>query len=183
MAKRQAEPQPAIRKSFLITGGVAIGAALLGFILMTFVLGGGGGSSDPAPTPAAGAPAVGSDGAPASTPAPTERPAEPDGLTPGGRDPFRPIGGQAAPAAEAPAPAPEPVVEAASFEEPSRVDVLSVYATAADIKVDDAVIEGAKGGLAITPTLSLTTIDGSCAIFEDAGQPVKVCEGQTLERA
>ena len=78
--KQQSEP---IRKSFLIVGGIAIGVALITFVLMTFVLGGGGGGGSALPsTP----PAAITQPTPAPTPTPSP------GLQPGGRDPFSPRG-------------------------------------------------------------------------------------------
>jgi hypothetical protein len=94
--RRQREEQQPIRKSFLITGGVAIAAALIGFVLMTFVLNGDGGDIDepiPTVTADAGAGTVPT-AAPAATPAPAPTP---KGLTPGGRDPFARPGGVPAP--------------------------------------------------------------------------------------
>jgi hypothetical protein len=86
MAKKKAA-EPAVRKSLLVMGGAAIGAALFGFILLKFVLGGGGGEEadqatelailNNASIPIASAtPGPGSDGAVSNV------------LTPGGRDPF-----------------------------------------------------------------------------------------------
>lgn len=94
MAKRRStEKEPAIRKSFLITGGVAIAVVVLAFIVTTFVFGGGGGEVPDTPEPVAGE--VQNGVSPQATPTPA--PTEPAGLTPGGRDPFTPVGG--APAA------------------------------------------------------------------------------------
>ena len=42
-AKKKSASEPAVRKSVLVMGGAAVGAALFGFILFNFVLGGGGG--------------------------------------------------------------------------------------------------------------------------------------------
>jgi hypothetical protein len=42
MAKKKKPPEPTVRKGFLVTGGIAVGAALLGFLAMTFLAKGGG---------------------------------------------------------------------------------------------------------------------------------------------
>lgn len=104
MAKRESN-EVSVRKPILVFGGVVLGVALLGFVLMTFV-GGGGGDEAPAPSaPPKSAPAV---TAPSSTSAPSGKVDAP-GLRPGGRDPFQALvaassgGGAPAPAA-APAP-------------------------------------------------------------------------------
>jgi hypothetical protein len=98
MAKKSTEPEPAIRRSFLIVGGVALAAALLGFIVMNFVLGGGGGGEVPADDAAIvqTSPLPGAPGGVAQPPAATPQPTD-NALRPGGRDPFIPIGGAPAP--------------------------------------------------------------------------------------
>lgn len=122
MASKKKAAQPPVRRSVLVMGGAAIGAALFGFVLFTFVLGGGGGGGTEAttaelatlnnasiPIAAAAGAAPGSDGLVRNE------------LTPGGRDPFlTPAGVQTEPggpssstgttsAPVAAAPAPEPV--------------------------------------------------------------------------
>ena len=92
MARRkQQEAEPPIRKSFLIFGGVAVGVALIAFILMNFVLKGSGGGAPigPAVSPAAITQPSGAvaQTAPVHTAAPAATPQE---VTPGGRDPFSP---------------------------------------------------------------------------------------------
>lgn len=124
MASKKKASEPAVRKSFLVIGGSAVGAAVFGFVLFTFVLGGGGGAEgddqatelatlNNASIPIASAPGVpepGSDGAVLNA------------LTEGGRDPFEKPAGivtaesnpggfntTTAVAAAAPTPAPAPV--------------------------------------------------------------------------
>lgn len=89
MAKKTFEQEPAVRKSFLVVGGVAIAAVLMGFVLMTFVFGGGGGGGDDVavPTPAAQTSNGGGTGT-GVAPQPTPVPVEPAGLQEGGRNPF-----------------------------------------------------------------------------------------------
>jgi len=83
MAKRSKEEQPAVRKSFVIVGGIAVGVAAVVFAVLTFFGGGGSGSAtdSPATTPA-----------PISQPQDTGdsgQPSAPDeGLRAGGRNPF-----------------------------------------------------------------------------------------------
>ncbi len=83
MAK-QSKDQPAVRKSFLVFGGIVVGVAAVVFALMTFL---GGGGSGEASNP------------PAGTPAPAQSqsqdsddsggPSAPgEGLRSGGRNPF-----------------------------------------------------------------------------------------------
>jgi hypothetical protein len=123
--KKKKAPEPAVRKSLLITGGVAVGAALLGFVLMTF-LGGGGGGEEEAATElatlggatipiASGAPVAGGPGT------------DPIELTPGGRDPFvSKAPPSAAPAGSSSGPAPAPVPAAAPVPAPAAAPVAYV---------------------------------------------------------
>ncbi len=83
MAKRSNEQQPAVRKSFLVWGGIVVAIAGLAFVLMTF-LGGGGGSGEASNAPSSPAPATQADGSDAKV-----QPAAPgEGLRAGGRNPF-----------------------------------------------------------------------------------------------
>jgi hypothetical protein len=95
MAKKTEEGP--IRKSFLITGGVAIAAAVIGFLVMNFVVGGG---DEPIDT---GPPAALSQGVTTSTPTPSPASAT---IRPGGRDPFTPADGVSV---ATPPPTPAPV--------------------------------------------------------------------------
>jgi hypothetical protein len=93
MAKKKAA-EPAVRKSFIVGGGIVIGVAILGFVLSTFVLGGGGGGDEdtgpvttPAPVSSANPGTVpGSDGVPTTDTDTSKFPA--NELKPGGRNPF-----------------------------------------------------------------------------------------------
>lgn len=190
MAKNK-QPAPPIRKSFLIIGGVAIGAALLGFILMTFVLGGGGGSDEPeSPSEVAteqGGTAGGSAGgaAPAATPAPTPAPQVENEIKEGGRDPFAPLaaGAAAAPAAEV-----APVVEEIDLEvnadgsEVVEVEVLDTYSDAADLKLNGQTFEGLDQGEVISPRFDMDEITGDCVWMKDSGARFKVCVGEMVKR-
>jgi hypothetical protein len=88
MAKKKKPPEPAIRKSYLITGGIAIGAALLGFVVVNFAMAGDGGGSDEATELAI------TDAASIPLQAEPEVGADTSGganeLSEGGRDPFSP---------------------------------------------------------------------------------------------
>jgi hypothetical protein len=189
MARRIEKQQP-VRKSFLIFGGVVIGAAVLAFVLMTFVFGGGGAieveetpeetATSPAPG-AAGSPAPGGQ-APAAQPTPTPT-ATPYKIQEGGRDPFIPQAG-AAPAAT---PAPVAEVQPASFtnddgSEPVTVAVLAVYGNSADVKLNKEVFEGAKAGQVLTPRFSVEKIEGECVILKEQADSFKVCKGKNVKR-
>lgn len=175
MAPKKVET-PAVRKSFLVFGGVAVGVAVIGFVVMN-LLGGGGGEADlvtppqgsPAgvvSTPAAGDPAA--NPAPVSTPAPA--PAAP-GLNPGGRDPFSPVA----------ASAPTAVLGTTVYNTGPTVTVLNVYADAADVQIDDKVYEGAKPGTVVGGMI-LESVAGSCASFDREGDRFQVCEGDRVTR-
>jgi hypothetical protein len=183
MARRK-QPQQPIRKSFLIFGGVAIGAAVLGFVLMTFVLGGGGGIEvEETPTtrgsPAPGSPSAQAPGAQA-TPTPTATPFK---VKEGGRDPFIPQ------AAAIPAATPEPTaaVQPASFtnddgSEPVTISVLGTYGNSADVKLNKTVFEGVKPGQVLTARFSMDTIEGECVFMKEKDDRFKVCKGKSVKR-
>ncbi len=111
MAKRKpASAEPAIRKSFLYMGAVAIGVSVLGFVLMNVVLGGGGAADEETavlstvdgPTaPGLEDPVRGTEFG-----ADPVSPEDLNTLNEGGRDPFSPVIG-ASPPTPPPPPAPE----------------------------------------------------------------------------
>lgn len=179
MAKKRVEQGPPVRKSFLIVAGAAIGAALIGFVLMTFVFGGGGGEDDTG-TVATETSAPGAEGAPAApiaTPVPTPKPTDPPGLKPGGRDPFSPIGG-APQAAAAPA-----VVKPASIKNDEvKISVVKVYGEAADLKFGTFALEGVKAGQVLSPRFDVDEVKDACVFFKDDGERFKVCEGKSAKR-
>ena len=117
MAKTRVQ-QPPIRKPVLIFGGVAVGVALLAFVLMNFV---GGGGSGQAPV-TSGSPQTGSTPN-VVVPAPVLQ--EAPGLRAGGRNPFQPVVNLQASAVSAPEPAaapepPAPIAAPAASTEGSR---------------------------------------------------------------
>jgi len=82
MAKKSKEQEPAVRKSFLVFGGIVVGFAAVVFAIMTFFGGGGSGEATKAPT--APAPATQSQDA-----GDIQQPSVPgEGLRAGGRNPF-----------------------------------------------------------------------------------------------
>ena len=173
------EQAPPVRKSLLIIAAVAIGAVVIGYVLMTFVL---GGDDTVEPTTPATSAAPNAPGAPAATP----KVSEPAGLTPGGRDPFS--GGtapQAAPASvagESEAAAEAAAVQEAALDDEIKITVLKVYGDAADLKVGGIAVEGAKNGLVLTPRLNMDEVKDGCVYMKDDGERFKVCEGKSVTR-
>jgi len=100
MAKNKVQQAP-VRKPLLIFGGVAVGVALVAFVLMNFV---GGGGSGEAPVTSGSPQAGNSPNVVVPAPAPQEAPT----LREGGRNPFQPVVNLQASAASAPEPAAEP---------------------------------------------------------------------------
>lgn len=171
MAKLRASV-PHVRKSVLVFGGVAVGVALLGLVLVT-VVGGGGGGETVAPIASPGItqpnPNAPSNGNNAAAPK----------LRDGGTDPFRPlIVAAAAGAAPAPAPAPTTAPEEASDPEAIRLEVVSVDKGVADIRVDSNLHEDVKAGARLSNGFVLEAISGECAYIARSPERFRVCEGE-----
>ena len=167
---KSSEQQPAIRKSFLVVGGIAVAVAVLAFVA-TNLLGGSGGEppsdqastisdtvGDPAPTSAPTSAEI--------TDAPGDRS---EGLVPGGRDPFTPAVVQSGPAQVAGA-----VVENSQV----TVTVFSVYGGGADVQVGEDIFEGAKPGDRLSSGVVMKGVDKQCASFDREGKTFTVCKGQ-----
>jgi hypothetical protein len=206
MAKRRGPAAPPVRKSFLVIGGVALGCALLGFVVMNFLAGGGGDAVDDsavlstsnAPLASPGALAPGSDGAAAASPSATPA----NQLVPGGRDPFDPGSLAAtpapvqvvpvAPAPVQPQPTQVPVPQAALRTNPADPVVIgmkSVSADAADVWIDDTEHSDVRRGEELDGRFAVERIDtpSRCAILRDAAAPsgsqsFTLCENQTVRR-
>lgn len=185
MARTLTQEEPAVRKGLLIVAGAAVGAAILGFILMNFVLKGGG-SSPSAPLPTAAAPGIGSSSIPTATPVPAN-----DEDTPGGRDPFSgpvgiaPLASSAPAAAAAPAvqAAPKPSVLAVAQVNPHfSLNVVKVTGNAADLKFDGKAISGVHPGDKLPDGVQVQNVGDGCASFNQGGQIFSVCQGQTVQR-
>src|SRR5688500_11342186 len=86
--KKKKAAEPPVRKSFLVFGGVALGVALLGFVLMKFVGGGDGGEA--AETTTELATLEGAQIPIASVPPSASPESGANDLIAGGRDPFLP---------------------------------------------------------------------------------------------
>jgi hypothetical protein len=188
MARTQAQDEPVVRKSLLIVAGAAAGAALIGFVLMNFVFGGGGDTAATSPAPAAQS-QTGGVTAPVHTATPTAN----NEVTSGGRDPFAPQGlaavpaaAPAAPAAAAPAaPAPSASVLASQQVNPNphfTLNVVKVYGSAADVKFDDKSIEGVHAGDKLPSGVVVKKVADGCAAFDQGGKTFSVCQGQTVKR-
>jgi hypothetical protein len=177
MAKKSAsfEQEPAVRKSFLIVGGVALAAAVLGFVVMNFVLGGGGGDEDTGGEDTASqVSTTNAPEAPAVEPPATPKPAEPKGLTSGGYDPFRKL--------SAPAGGADTTVQAAAVTNPEiEIALLKVYGSSVDLKVGDHVLEGVQQRAVLSPDINLDEIDGECLFLKAYGKRTKVCEGDSVK--
>jgi hypothetical protein len=184
MARKMTEDQPAVRKGLLITCGAAIGAALLGFILINFVLGGHGAGTAPTTGTAATTTTVGTSTSPLATATPQPVSNE---ITPGGRDPFSaPLGiapVASPPAAAAPA-APTQTKVLASSETPQHFSlfVAKVTGHTADIKFDDKPISGVNAGDTLPDGVVVKSVGDGCASFSQGGQTFSVCQGQTVQR-
>ena len=169
MAKRRL-PQPQIRKSVYVFGGVAVGVALLGLVLLNVV--GGGGSTNvaaPAASPSIVRPSAGAPGSNGNAAAPK--------LREGGTDPFRALVAAAAPGAAAPAheATPEP---AAAESEAILLEVLDVDKGVANIRVDSNLHEGVKAGAQLSDGFVLEAISGECAYIARSPERFRVCEGE-----
>ncbi len=167
MAKLRA-PVPHVRKSVLVFGGIALGVALLGFVLVTVVGGGGGGeAAAPSASPGITRP---------NTSGPSTGNAAAPKLRDGGTDPFRPL--IVAAAAGAPAPAATPGPEAPAQNEALLIEVLSVDGTNADIRVDSNLHEDVKAGAQLSGGFVLEAISGDCAYLAKSPERFRVCEGE-----
>jgi hypothetical protein len=187
-------------------GGVAVGCAILGFVVMNFLAGGGGGNADDdsavlststAPLASPGAPEPGSDAAAAASPSATPA----NQLVPGGRDPFD-AGSLSATPAPAPTVAPAPVapvpvqpqptqapVPQAYRTDPVIVGIKSVSADAADVWIDDTEHSAVSRGEELDARFAVERIDTAsrCAILRDTAAPsgsqsFTLCENQTVRR-
>lgn len=175
MSKRLQElEKPQVRRSFLIIGGAAIGAAVIGFILMNFVLGGDGGGTAAPPA-----------SSPSAQTQPTLAPlsdAKHEPLREGGRDPFI-VGtggsisaaGASLPATPAPevTPTPAPVGQ-------ETVSVSNVKEASADVKVNDKVTKNATAGTKVSQDLTVHSIASGCVFFDQSpsNKRFRVCEGE-----
>jgi hypothetical protein len=189
MARTLTEEAPPVRKGILIVAGAAIGAALIGFILMNFVLKGGSGTAPTQPLPTSAVnPALGGT-SPLSTATPVPVSNE---VTPGGRDPFgnavgiAPIATPApvvAPAAQAPAPAAKTAVLASDqVNQHFSLTVVKVSGNSADLKFNGKAISGVHPGDKLPSGVQVQNVGDGCASFNQGGQVFSVCEGQTVQR-
>ncbi|MGH2759382.1 MAG: hypothetical protein ACRDKJ_07420 [Actinomycetota bacterium] len=171
MAKLRA-PVPHVRKSVLVFGGLVLGVALLGFVLVSVVGGGGGESAAPNASPNA------SPGITRPSPSgPSNGNSAAPKLRDGGTDPFRPLVVAAA-AGAAPAPAATPEPAAASSPEAILLEVLSVDKGVADIRVDSNLHEDVKAGAQLSGGFVLEAISGECAYIARSPERFRVCEGE-----
>jgi hypothetical protein len=155
----------------LVFGGIALGVALLGFVLVTVVGGGGGGETAAAPNASPGITQPNPD-------APSNGNAAAPKLRDGGTDPFRPLIVAAAAGAAAPAPAPTAAPEAASTPEAILLEVVSVDKGLADIRVDSNLHEDVKAGAQLSSGFVLEAISGECAYIARSPERFRVCEGE-----
>jgi hypothetical protein len=183
MARKQFEEEKPVRKSVLIIGAVALGAAILGFVLMNFVF---GGSDNVAPLPST--PTVPGVAAPVATPTPIPVNNE---ETSGGRDPFSGPQGLAAvttpaPAAPtastAPASASTQTLASAQVTPHFTLNVVKVTGDSADLKFDDKSITGVHAGDKLPDGVVVQKVGDGCASFDQGGQVFSVCQGQTVKR-
>jgi hypothetical protein len=153
----------------LVVGGGAVAVALLGFVLMSFV--GGGGGSQP------GSGGTGADATPAPRSSQPAQQAAPD-LRPGGRDPFHALivasdaGAQPNPPAQAATPATQSAL----------VEVVSVDGTFATVRVDSALHEKVSAGTQLSGGFKLEAIQGECAFIARDQERFRVCEGERFLR-
>lgn len=181
MARKTAVDEPPVRKGLLVVGGVAVGAALLGFLIIHFALGGGGGENPLPSTPAAPGVAV-----PVATATPSS-----NEVTSGGRDPFGAPQGLAPIATAAPAaapaavsaPAPSASVLASQQVNPHfTLNVVKVAGSAADLKFDGKSITGVHAGDKLPDGVVVQKVADGCATFDQGGKVFSVCQGQTVKR-
>jgi hypothetical protein len=111
MAKNRSK-QPTIRKPVYVVGGIVLGVAVLGFVLMNFIGRGDGGGDTAVPSSSPSAVQTAPPSAP-TVPSGNESPQE---LRPGGRDPFEAL---VAASAGGGAPAPEPTAAPAPTDAPT----------------------------------------------------------------
>jgi hypothetical protein len=170
--------QAAVRKSVYVFGGVAVGVALLGFVLMSVVGGGGAGDTPfPSSPPSAMTPP-----APSAPSAPTGAAAQ-QGLRPGGRDPFEALVAASAPQAPS---TPEPKAEELNGAPITTLKYMMLYKVvfngqAAYMQYDDS---GARQLVAVgDKTFNgyvVQTIGADCADFLKDGKTVHLCTGQQI---
>jgi hypothetical protein len=170
MGRRSSEEQPAVRKSFLVMGGIAVGVAVLAFVATNVLM-----NRPPADDQASAISETVGSPAPTSTPDSAEITDAPgtrsEGLVPGGRDPFTPAvvsSGEGAQVAGT-------VVENTDVV----VTVFSVYGGGADVQVGEDVFEGAKPGDRLSSGVLMKGIDDKgCVSFDREGDSFTVCKGQ-----
>jgi hypothetical protein len=169
------EDQPAVRRSFLVLGGVAIGVAVLAFVLMNFIVGGDSGGGEEASTISTteGSPAPTSSAQPSIS---NVSSGESEGLRPGGRDPFSPTGGGQAQAAET------QVQGVVVSNAEVVVTVFTVYGEGADIQVDEKVFEGARPNDKLSEGIVVEAIRDKCVSLDREGDTFEVCEGERVQR-
>jgi len=172
MGRRSSEEQPAIRKSFLVMGGIAIGVAVLAFVATNFLTN----REPPAEDQASAISETVGSPAPTSTPDSAEIIDAPgsrsEGLVPGGRDPFTPAVVQSAGEGTQ-------VAGAVALNDDVVVTVFSVYGGGADVQVGDDVFEGAKPGDRLSGGVVMKGIDDKgCVSFDREGDSFTVCKGQ-----
>ncbi len=170
MGRRSTEQQPAIRKSFLVTGGVAIGVAVLAFVGMNFLT-----SREPADDQASAISETVGSPAPTSAPDSAELKDAPgddsQGLQPGGRDPFTPAVVQSS--AEG-----AQVLGSTVENNAVVVTVFNVYGQAADVQVGEDIFEGARAGNSLASGVVMRGINDQCVSFDREGDAFTVCKGQ-----
>jgi len=178
MARKTVQDEPAVRKGLLVVAGVAVGVALLAFIVTRVFLGGGGGG-----IPLPSSPAVPGVAAPVhtATPAPTN-----NEVTSGGRDPFSAPQGLApvatpVPATSAPA-TPAPTALASNPAQHYTLSLVKVSATAMDLKFNNVPISNVHAGTKLPDGVVVQSIGNGCAAFDQGGQIFLVCQGQTVKR-
>lgn len=184
MAKKKAI-EPPVRKSVLVGGGIVIGVAVLGFIVSTFVLGGGGGgdakpaaNANPVATAAPAAQVPGSDGVPATgnTAAGSDQFPE-NNLNPGGKNPFAPKASGTSSASTSGS------VLAAAAKAPDLKNVphtwqlLSVKDGKGTFIVDGKKISGVATGKTILGDYVFKSVTGGCAAVAKGTKAFVLCTG------
>jgi hypothetical protein len=163
MAKKKKADEPAVRKSFLVFGGVIIGVAILGFVVSTFLVGGGGGGEEVTKPISSSAPTTGSDtsgstGTPATGATTGTFPK--NELKPGGKNPFSPRAAGAA-ASTTETTVASAAVQAAESDATHTWQMLELKSGSATILVD-----GKKKVVKVGETLAdgykLNSVTGKC---------------------
>lgn len=185
MAKKRVQ-QPHVRKPVLVFGGVAVGVALLAFVLMNFV---GGGGSGEAPV-TSGSPQAGS--TPNVVP-PAPAPQEEPGLRAGGRNPFQPVVNLQAsaasapePAAVAPVPPAEPAAASTDGTPKALIGLQTIHDGLADLMFTNAELKNVTPGTTLQPTpplpdtYVLERVTGDCAFVKRGVEIRRVCVGETI---